>query len=175
MRHDPVRRRLLTLAGAAALAPLAPRLALAREDPIELTWQDLIPEEHRGVMMEALQMMGVVQHGQMSSPWDQEAGVALNTDYDGKRVRLPGYIIPLDYQGEGVTELLLVPYVGACIHVPPPPPNQLVFVRTDKPYEVAGLFEPVWVTGEFGAAATETELAEVGYIIDKAAIEPYDL
>ncbi|MEM1313201.1 MAG: DUF3299 domain-containing protein [Pseudomonadota bacterium] len=174
MRHDPLRRRLMSLAGAAALAPLAPRLAAAREEPIELTWRDLVPEEHRGVMMEALQMMGIVQHGMLNSPWNQEAAVALTTEYDGKLVKMPGYIIPLDFESTGVTELLLVPYVGACIHVPPPPPNQLVFVRAAEPYQVAGLFEPVWVTGDFNASAAETELAEVGYIISEAGIEPYE-
>ena len=43
---------------------------------------------------------------------------------------------------------MLVPYVGACIHVPPPPPNQLVYVTTDKPWDTMTLWEPVWVTGE---------------------------
>ncbi|CAN0590062.1 unnamed protein product, partial [Ectocarpus sp. 12 AP-2014] len=65
------------------------------------------------------------------------------------------------------------PYVGACIHVPPPPPNQLVLVTTDRPYENDGLFEPVVVTGMFGTAHTSTQLAEIGYALSADRIEPY--
>ncbi len=74
--------------------------------------------------------------------------VKFNDKLDGKIVKIPGYIVPLDYSGTGVTEFMLVPYVGACIHVPPPPPNQLVYVTTDKPWDTMTLWEPVWVTGE---------------------------
>ena len=172
MRPGLSRRHLLALAAAAAA--LGPRGAAARDDPIQIDWIDLIPEGDRGLAMRALQSLGIVQHGELSTPWNQDTAANLTTDYDGKRVRLPGYIIPLDFVGMGVTDFLLVPYVGACIHVPPPPPNQLVFVTTEAPYEVSGLFEPVWVTGEFGAAASETELAEVGYAIAADAIEPYE-
>ena len=58
----------------------------------------------------------------------------LNMALDGVTVRLPGYIIPVDLGADGVTSFVLVPYVGACIHVPPPPANQLVFVTTEKPW-----------------------------------------
>jgi len=56
---------------------------------------------------------------------------------------LLGFILPIDYSGTGVTAFILVPYVGACVHVPPPPANQLVFVTTPEPYETKGLFEAV--------------------------------
>ncbi|MEM6439196.1 MAG: DUF3299 domain-containing protein [Pseudomonadota bacterium] len=118
--------------------------------------------------------MGVIQHGELSTPWDQDLAASMTTEYDGERVRLPGFVIPLDFIGDGVTTLLLVPYVGACIHVPPPPPNQLVVVTTEEPHRITGLFEPVWVTGEFGAAAAVTELADVGYAIAADTIEPYE-
>ena len=97
----------------------------------------------------------------------------MTTEFNGKIVRLPGFVVPLDYSGRGVTALLLVPYVGACIHVPPPPPNQLVYVTTDKPYEFDGLFEAVWATGVLSTTLAETELAEAGYTISDARIDPY--
>ena len=75
--------------------------------------------------------------------------------------------------GTAMTTALLVPYVGACIHVPPPPPNQLVLVSTNMPYESKGLFEPVNVTGVFGTSAAETQLAQVGYALSADLIEPY--
>jgi len=135
-------------------------------------WGDLVPEDG-GIDMDALRALGTVQHGQLTTPFDQELGGKLTSEYDGETVRIPGYLVPLDFEGMAVTSALLVPYVGACIHVPPPPPNQLIFVTASEPYEYDGLFEAVHVTGTFGSAATETMFAEVGYAIDDALIEPY--
>jgi hypothetical protein len=69
---------------------------------------------------------------------------------------------------------MLVPYVGACIHVPPPPPNQLVYVTTDKPWDTMTLWEPVWVTGEIIVKIQTNEWAETGYEISADKIEFYD-
>ena len=88
-------------------------------------------------------------------------------------MRIPGFIVPIDYSGTGVTAFILVPYVGACVHVPPPPANQLVFVTTPKPYENSGLFEAVNVTGIFGVSTISTQLAEVGYALSADKIEPF--
>ena len=68
---------------------------------------------------------------------------AVNTELDGQNVRIPGYLLPLDFDGKKVTEFLLVPYVGACIHVPPPPPNQIVHVRPDEAVDDPGMFAAV--------------------------------
>ena len=92
----------------------------------------------------------------------------------GTRIRIPGYIIPLDYNGEGVNELILVPYVGACIHVPPPPPNQLILVRIAQSYNPREMFEPVYVSGVLGILEEQTDLAEVGYSLEADAITPYE-
>ena len=164
----PSRRTFLIAASGFCLAvPFA-----GAAETIELTWDDLVPSGS-DTTMDMLRQLGVVQHGQLSTPFDQEKGAEITREYDGKRVRIPGYLVPLDFEGTGVVSFLLVPYVGACIHVPPPPPNQLVFVTTEAPYESEGLFEPVYVTGTFGTAATETELAEVGYSMSADEIEPY--
>jgi len=182
------RRRFLV--GAAALAAL-PVLAVAlyrtagdgpedgandvlngaAGEVIELSWTDLVPESE-GTELSYLRGLGVVQHGQMSSVFNQETSGAVTEAYDGKTVRIPGYLIPLDHDGLGMTSGLLVPYVGACIHVPPPPPNQLIFVTSSTPYESSGLFEPVWITGTMETAATETQLAEIGYTLIAHRIVP---
>jgi len=162
------RRGFLAAAGAAVV----PWPAAARE-VIELEWSDLVPDG-AGLPMERLKSLRVVEHGEMSTPFDQEAAAAVTTEYDGRTVRLPGYVVPLDFSGTKVTTFILVPYVGACIHVPPPPANQLVLVETDRPFESEGLFAPVVVTGEFGTAAATTELAEIGYQMQARRIEPYE-
>jgi uncharacterized protein len=104
---------------------------------------------------------------------EQPASTGVRTDWNGQIVRLPGYIVPIDHNGTGVTAFILVPYVGACVHVPPPPANQLVFVTTPTPYENKGLFEAVNVIGMFGVSSVSTQLAEIGYALSADKIEPY--
>jgi hypothetical protein len=65
-----------------------------------------------------------------------------------QRVRIPGYVLPLEFNGSAVTEFLLVPYVGACIHEPTPSANQMVHVQAKVPFESSGLFIPVWIEGK---------------------------
>ncbi len=66
-----------------------------------------------------------------------------------KNVRIPDFMIPLEDDSEQVTDFLLVPYAGACIHVPAPPANQIVRVRMSGDRKVGVAFEyPVWVTGK---------------------------
>ena len=101
---------------------------------------------------------------------------------DGRDVEIPGYALPLEYTGAEISEFLLVPYVGACIHVPPPPPNQIVYVRFAEGFESAGLFTPVLVAGRISAGRSSQSLSymdgsadiAVGYSLDASAIEIYD-
>jgi len=77
---------------------------------------------------------------------------------DDKDVRLPGYVLPLEFNGTAVSEFFLVPYVGACIHTPPPPANQIVLVKLNQTYKPDGLYEPVWVTGKMKIVKSQHEL-----------------
>ena len=108
---------------------------------------------------------------------------AVNAALDGTLVRLPGYLLPLEYTGKDVTEFLLVPWVGACIHTPPPPPNQIVHVKSDKPVSVGGgMFAPVWVTGQLSTKGAKKSLylmdgtsdVDAGYSLHADKVEPYE-
>ena len=102
---------------------------------------------------------------------------------NGQRVRIPGYLLPLEVSAAKVTEFLLVPYVGACIHVPPPPPNQIIYVKLDqnKGYKSKNLYEPIWVTGIITAKSMMKNLylvdgsagVDIGYSMQANSIEPY--
>ena len=100
---------------------------------------------------------------------------------DGKMVRIPGYALPLEHAGTGVTEMLLVPYVGACIHVPPPPANQTLFVKLSQSYKSDDLYEPVWITGRMKVKATNKSLTFVdgsagvdsAYVVEDVTVTPY--
>ena len=144
--------------------------ALRAEEVIDLEWEDLLP---RGETTIPPALRGVLPHDQSDLAASQPRSTGVRTDWNGRMVRLPGFIVPIDYKGTGVTAFILVPYVGACVHVPPPPANQLVLVTTGAPYESKGLFEPVNVTGMFGTASTSTQLAEIGYALSAEIIEPY--
>ena len=95
-------------------------------------------------------------------------------DYDGKIVKLPGFVVPLETDAKTIQEFLLVPYYGACIHTPPPPANQTVYVVTDEGHAYEGeLFDTVWVTGTFEVDKSSSELGDAGYRIQARLVEPY--
>lgn len=99
----------------------------------------------------------------------------INDELDGAMIKIPGFIAPLEYDGDEITEFLLVPYFGACIHVPAPPTNQTVYVKTAEGEGIAGrdAYNPVWVFGIMQTENKETELAQAGYVIEDAVIELY--
>jgi hypothetical protein len=95
-------------------------------------------------------------------------------DYDGKTVKLPGFVVPLEMDAKTIREFLLVPYYGACIHTPPPPANQTVYVVTDEDHAYQGeLFDTVWVTGTITVEKLSSGLGDAGYRIDATKVEPY--
>lgn len=104
-------------------------------------------------------------------------------DLDNASVVMPGFILPLEYAGTKVTEFLLVPWVGACIHAPPPPANQIVHVVVGKKMamESKKLFEPVSVTGTLFTKRMSKSLflkdgssdINIGYSMQASMVEPY--
>lgn len=165
----PTRRSVLA-AGAGALILPAP--ALAAPDPRTVEWADLIPP---GIPYPEIAADGELdEQADTWAPVFDENATKLNEALDGARVRIPGYVIPLEQDADGVTEFMLVPYVGACIHVPPPPPNQLVLVTTQKPWPEDSLWDPVWVTGTMRTALQSTDIAQAGYALRAEAMEIYE-
>ena len=104
------------------------------DDSKEIGWSDLIP------------------FTSIFNPSD----VKFNKSLNGKVVKIPGYLIPLHYEAREIKEFMLVPYIGACIHVPPPPANQLVYVISDLPWENDFIWDPIWITGEISIGGQDT-------------------
>ncbi|MFK7751821.1 MAG: DUF3299 domain-containing protein [Sedimentitalea sp.] len=161
-----LRRHVLTALAACAALPHSARA----EAFVDLDWSDLLPEGETAIPQV---LQGLVDHERTDLFSQQPASSGVRTDWNGQIVRIPGFIVPIDYSGNGVTAFILVPFVGACVHVPPPPANQLVFVTTNEPYDSKGLYEPVNVTGMFGTSALVTQLAEIGYALSADQITPY--
>jgi hypothetical protein len=185
--------RLLYAAAFCSLIIGSPSLAAESEPTADLTWGRLVPAapapiqtmKAKSFLSGATPFAGAGGSEPPPPPtiddkrWMSErrlqpgaGGVpAVVTELDGKRVRIGGYVVPLDFEATTIREFLLVPFVGACIHVPPPPPNQIIYVKTAKGFDVAGSFDPVYVTGTLKVASQNTGLAETGYTIDADKVE----
>ena len=149
----------------------------------QLEWDDLMPKDWNPMApLEQLEGEGL---GDLSDDSPEAQAVydevqallqaaPVVADLDGQVIRLPGYVLPLEFEETSVKEFLLVPYFGACIHVPPPPSNQIVFVKSEDPIEVSGMFEAVWVTGEITTVPVSNDLAEAGYTMQAFQIDPYE-
>lgn len=163
------RRSLMLGALAGGILPArAPRA----QSPREITWDDLVPP--------GIPYSEIIAEGEMDEindtwkPIFDENGTKLNEALDGAFVRMPGYITPLEMDATGVREFLLVPYLGACIHVPPPPPNQLVFVTTQTPWPTEKMLDAIWVTGQLRTHIQDAGLAIIGYEMQAQNIELYE-
>jgi len=142
---------------------LSPSLLWA--EALELFWEDMIPKNY-------IAPQAAVNHN--NSMTQQSLDAPIVADLNGKQVKIPGFVVPLEGDGEALTEFLLVPYFGACIHVPPPPPNQIVYVRFSSPVPIDNLYDAVWVTGTLSTTGWQGELATVGYTLQGTQVSPFD-
>ena len=95
---------------------------------------------------------------------------------NGTRVQVPGFAVPLDMEGSEIVELTLVPQFGMCVHVPPPPPNQMVYVKLKKRVSYDDLFmRPVWIIGKLDIVTTDSQYGATGFTIANAEWRPYEL
>jgi len=92
---------------------------------------------------------------------------------DGKEVRIPGFMVPLEDNSHRVTEFLLVPSPQACIHVPPPPPNQMVLVEMDEKSNAKVEFGPIWIYGTLSLHSKRHQYGESSFTMKGMRIEPY--
>lgn len=136
---------------------------------IQLDWIDLIPKAERNAVPAPRPV--AANHEDDTPPQQQSGGV--RADLNGKKVRMPGFVIPLEGDSEVVTEFLLVPYFGACIHVPPPPANQIVDVKFKNGAPIKELWQTVNVVGILKTTTIDHELGQTAYLIEGIQIEPY--
>ncbi|MFN7054859.1 DUF3299 domain-containing protein [Hyphomonas sp.] len=148
-----------------------------------LGWEDLMPEgesERLAQMYQAQMMMlysaagGGIAEGSAADQAIQIGTFNTVRELDGQKIRIPGYTVPFDFSANAdIREFLLVPYFGACLHAPPPPPNQTVFVMTDTPIKMRDLAQAVWIEGTIHTQRQDTELAGAAYTIRMTGIEAY--
>ncbi|MEO4047132.1 DUF3299 domain-containing protein [Pseudomonas sp. CAU 1711] len=151
-------------------------------EPRELTWSALVPADAPPQQAQQMPMHDLTQLADAlaaeSAPAarQQSPAAPVVRELDGQRIKLPGYIVPLDVTEEGrVTEFLFVPFFGACIHVPPPPSNQIVHVSAELGVLMDALYQPFWIEGSLKVEQSSSELAEAGYRMAAEKIYPYEM
>ncbi|WP_348733564.1 DUF3299 domain-containing protein [Rheinheimera texasensis] len=170
-------------------APAARSLPADKTKVIELEWTDLLPDAD-------LQKMEALP--EVSHEGGEGAGSAINKNFNasndpsmkawadvmssanvrgelnGRKVKLPGFIVPIEYDADqNITAFFLVPYFGACIHVPPPPPNQIVYVSGAKNLKADLIYNPFWIEGTMTTDTMSHDLANSAYSLKVDKISEY--
>ncbi len=159
----------------AAAKPAAAGKPAAAAPILELDWEELVPKDARarfGAAGPPAPVHDYLGEGGMAA--QQVMDFSVNKELDGADVKIPGFIVPLDIGKDGlVSEFFLVPYFGACIHVPPPPPNQIVHVKMAKGIALDSIYEAYWITGKMKVATKTTRLGAAAYSLAGEKVEIY--
>lgn len=157
-----------------------------------IEWTDLIPKGDLDALLNPPKYITDVEDGsfedQISNQMTNKIADANSDAYqqalsstkvlaemDGKFLRIPGFIVPLDFDdNQTITEFFLVPFFGACIHVPPPPPNQIIYVKYPKGVKVDALYDPFWISGILHTSLIENDTATSAYSMTMHAFEKYE-
>jgi len=139
-------------------------------------------EAEQALLKEKIDIDGMLAKKEEIIEIMRKRGESVVPALDGKQISMSGFILPIEYDGTKVTEFLLLPWEGACIHTPPPPQNQIVHVFVDEKIarESQGLFELVNITGTINTDQKTESLYVVdgtmdinmGYTMQAKIIEP---
>ena len=159
-----------------AAGPVAPVTGVIKET----RWDDLVPKEWDPLkrfrnaadpsMMNDSNPRVLEMMREMREAWDN---APTNAKMDGVAVKLPGYVVPLEEVKGELTEFLLVPYFGACIHTPPPPANQIVHVVASKPLKGLRMMDAIWASGTLRTQRENSVMGMSGYHLEGAVLERY--
>lgn len=145
----------------------------------EIKWDDLVPQDWDPLKQFKNMNFSVMNDSdpraaemlkRMRETWDN---APTNNEMDGVAVRIPGYLVPLEDNKSGLKEFLLVPYFGACIHTPPPPANQIIHVKPQKPPKGFHSMDTVWVSGTLKTLRSDSYMGSSGYRMDAVSVEAY--
>lgn len=156
-----------------------------------IEWIELMPQDDLDALLNPPEYLDEIEDGseedRLSSQFQTpQAGTGddryqqalkstrIMPEFDNQKIRIPGFIVPLEFsKDQKVTHFFLVPYFGACIHVPPPPPNQIIYAVYERGITVTHLHEAFWLTGILKTTLTENDVATSTYTLNVAEITPY--
>ncbi|MFP4275980.1 MAG: DUF3299 domain-containing protein [Wenzhouxiangella sp.] len=157
-------RRLVVLL-VILLLPLA-----ATAEVRELEWLELMPEEEFNAWLEESEL---IDHSGFGEPEPFQSFRTM-PELDGIEARIPGFVVPIETDGEGnLKEFFLVPYFGACIHVPPPPANQIIYGRLEEPIPMVNIWDAFWMEGTLNIEDISNDTAASAYTMDVTKLELY--
>lgn len=164
---------------------------LPKADFKAIEWTDLMPQEDIDALLNPPKYVTDIEDGsfedqianQLQSSLEaasddryQQALVSTEVveEMSDKPVRIPGFIVPLEFDDEQtITQFFLVPFFGACVHVPPPPPNQIIMVYYPEGLKVEALYDPVWIMGVLETKITANDMATAAYSMQMQYFEEY--
>ena len=192
---------ILGIAFAGANAAAAAAAAVESDDTVlsdtdnlvfeTIEWPDLMPPEVLAILLNPPEYIAEIEDGsaedqissQMKSAVNQSEEDAyqqalvstdVNENLDGALIRIPGFVVPLEFDEEQtISQFFLVPYFGACLHMPPPPPNQIILVNAPKGIQMSALYDPFWIEGQLSTNFQENDMATSAYAMQLQRIEPY--
>ena len=142
------------------------------EDSAEIRWPELIPEGWDPYLLfeqfteEEYTALSDSEYFALKDKAQLMIDKAPVVDsFDGKRVKIPGFVLPLEFEGSTISEFLLVPYFGACIHSPPPAANQIIRGSLQDSFQLEDISRPVWITGKLQTDRVSSKLGEDSYAI----------
>lgn len=161
---------LSLVASAYGAAPAETKASAVRQ----IEWDDLLPPDERENLTTEppAPVHDYLGEGGMAAM--QSGSFDVNLSLKDLVVKLPGFIVPLEISRDGVvTQFFLVPYFGACVHVPPPPPNQIVYVKSKAGIRLDSVYEPQWITGRLRTEQKASRLGTAAYTLEGDKVEPY--
>ncbi len=144
-----------------------------------ITWDELMPRTWnpmaalKGINLDQLSDADPRAMRALEKLREEWRKAPVNPELNGAAVRIPGFLVPLEKAGERISEFLLVPYFGACIHVPPPPANQIIHVVADPPASKVRAMDAVWVNGVLQASSSNTSMGDASYRMRATSVTPY--
>jgi len=145
----------------------------------EIAWESLIPKDwdpmapFKGLKLDQLTDDDPRADAALWKAKKYWKEAPVDASMEGKPVRLPGFVVSLDREGEALKEFLLVPYFGACIHVPPPPANQIIHVRSAKAIKNVRTMDAVWISGVIKVERSDSSMGASSYSMKAVSVEPY--
>ncbi|WP_238152190.1 DUF3299 domain-containing protein [Microbulbifer sp. A4B17] len=175
-------------------APVAEhaKVKLVRIKYREVSWEELIPKDDLDALLNPPEYIDSIVEGSAADSMpttsvtsgttedDSRYQAALTStrikpEFDNQRIRVSGFIVPIEFNDElTISRFLFVPYFGACIHLPPPPPNQVIHGSFSAGIKVDALYEPFTIEGNLRTLKKESEFGTAAYSMEVDSIYPYE-
>ncbi len=152
LKHPPTMATLILVALLASAASLA-------NTPREVGWQELIPAGWTPSQPDLSQFF----HDPSAPAAPQDTSAPVVESLHDTSISIRGFVVPLEWEQDAISEFLFVPWFGACLHFPPPPPNQIIRVHMERSLPEVEMFHPQILTGRLLTERSDSDLAVAGY------------